>query len=112
MVHYRRSALSTSISAAAAITLTEVPPFTVPTANGVFGFLGVCRSPILAVARRIAWIAPPVTQERLHLTDGGQVRLPLRQSWHDGTTDVVFDPVESLGRSAVLVPRLRINLIL
>ncbi|MDO8793425.1 MAG: transposase, partial [Vicinamibacterales bacterium] len=57
-------------------------------------------------------LRPPVTQERLHLTQEGQVRLQLRQPWRDGTTDVVFDPVEFLGRLAVLVPRPRINLIL
>jgi len=53
-----------------------------------------------------------VTEERIHLTDEGQVRLQLRQPWRDGTTDVVFDPVEFLGRLAVLVPRPRINVIL
>ena len=53
-----------------------------------------------------------MTQERLHLTGEGQVRLQLRQPWRDGTTDVVFDPVEFLGRLAVLVPRPRINLLL
>ena len=57
-------------------------------------------------------LRPPVTQERIHLTDEGQVRFQLRQPWRDGTTDVVFDPVEFLGRLAVLVPRPRINLIL
>jgi hypothetical protein len=57
-------------------------------------------------------LRPPVTEERIHLTDEGQVRLQLRQPWRDGTTDVVFDPVEFLGRLAVLVPRPRINLIL
>jgi hypothetical protein len=41
-------------------------------------------------------LRPPVTQERIHLTDEGQVRLQLRQPWRDGTTDVVFDPVERL----------------
>ena len=55
---------------------------------------------------------PPVTETRLHLTSEGQVRLELRQPWRDGTTDVVFDPVEFLERLAVLVPRPRINLIL
>ena len=54
----------------------------------------------------------PVAQERIHLTDDGQLRLQLRQPWRDGTTDVVFDPVEFLARLAVLVPRPRINLIL
>jgi hypothetical protein len=57
-------------------------------------------------------LRPPVAQERLHLTGEGQVRLQLRQPWRDGTTDVVFDPVEFLGRLAVLVPRPRINLML
>ena len=57
-------------------------------------------------------LRPPLTQERLHLTAERQVRLELRQPWRDGTTDVVFDPVEFLGRLAVLVPRPRINLIL
>jgi hypothetical protein len=42
----------------------------------------------------------------------GLVRLQFRQPWRDGTTDVVFDPVEFLARLAVLVPRPRINLIL
>ncbi len=50
--------------------------------------------------------------ERLHLTGDGQVRLELRQALRDATTNVVFDPVEFLGRLAVLVPRPRINLIL
>ena len=53
-----------------------------------------------------------MTEERLHLTAEGQVRLELRQPWRDGTTDVVFDPVELLGRLAVLMPRPRINLLL
>ena len=57
-------------------------------------------------------LRPPVAQERLCLTADGQVRLELRQPWRDGTTDVVFDPVDFLARLAVLVPRPRINLIL
>ena len=57
-------------------------------------------------------LRPPVAQERLQLTDDGQVRLALRHPWRDGTTALVFDPVELLGRLAVLVPRPRINLLL
>jgi hypothetical protein len=57
-------------------------------------------------------LRPPVSPARLHVTDEGQVRLQFRQPWRDGTTDVVFDPVEFLGRLAALVPRPRINLIL
>lgn len=57
-------------------------------------------------------LRPPVTSERLALTADGRVRLALRHAWADGTTHVVFDPVEFLGRLAVLVPRPRVNLIL
>ena len=55
---------------------------------------------------------PPVAQERLQLTADGQVRLTLRRPWREGTTALIFDPVEVLGRLAVLVPRPRINLAL
>ena len=57
-------------------------------------------------------LRPPVAGDRLRLTGEGQVALQLRHRWADGTTHLVFDPVEFLGRLAVLVPRPRINLIL
>lgn len=38
--------------------------------------------------------------------------LELRRRWTDGTTHLVFDPVELLERLAALTPRPRINLIL
>ena len=51
-------------------------------------------------------------QERLRIAPDGQVVLDLRRRWADGTTQLVFDPVEFLERLAALVPRPRINLIL
>jgi hypothetical protein len=54
----------------------------------------------------------PVAGDRVRVTDDGQVVLQLRHRWIDGTTQVVFDPVEFLGRLVVLVRRPRINLIL
>ena len=57
-------------------------------------------------------LRPPVAQERIQVTGEGRVRLALRHPWRDGTTALVFDPVEFLGRLAVLVPRPRINLLL
>ena len=57
-------------------------------------------------------LRPPVARERLSVTSAGHVRLQLRQPWADGTTHLVFDPIEFLGRLAVLVPRPRINLLL
>ena len=57
-------------------------------------------------------LRPPVARERLSVTNAGQVRLQLRQPWADGTTHLVFEPLEFLGRLAVIVPRPRINLLL
>ncbi len=57
-------------------------------------------------------LRPPVAGDRVRVTGDGQVELKLRHPWIDGTTHVMFDPVEFLGRLAVLVPRPRINLIL
>lgn len=57
-------------------------------------------------------LRPPVAIERLQMTEDGRVRLSLRQPWRDGTTDLVFTPLELLERLAVLVPRPRVNLIL
>jgi hypothetical protein len=57
-------------------------------------------------------LRPPVPGDRLSVTGDGQVMLQLRHRWADGTTHLVFDPVEFLGRLAVLVPRPRINLVL
>ena len=42
----------------------------------------------------------------------GQVPLARTRAWSDGTTHLLFDPVELLARLAVLTPRPRINLIL
>lgn len=57
-------------------------------------------------------LRPPVTDERLRLGSDGQVVLPLRHPWADGTTSLVFEPTAFLERLAVLVPRPRINLVL
>ena len=50
--------------------------------------------------------------EALRLTDDGQVALPLRHPWRDGTTQVASEPVELLEKLAVLVPLPRVNLLL
>jgi hypothetical protein len=57
-------------------------------------------------------LRPPVAHDRIHLTGDGQVVVELRHRWADGTTHVVFDPVELLERLAALTPRPRINLVL
>ena len=57
-------------------------------------------------------LRPAVRQERLRISPEGQVVLDLRRRWADGTTHLVFDPMEFLERLAALVPRPRINLVL
>jgi hypothetical protein len=57
-------------------------------------------------------LRPPVAHDRIHLTEHGQVRLDLRHRWADGTTHLLFEPVELLERLAALTPRPRINLVL
>ena len=57
-------------------------------------------------------LRPPVGQNRLQLTPDGKAVLELRRRWTDGTTHLVFDPVELLERLAALTPRPRVNLIL
>jgi hypothetical protein len=57
-------------------------------------------------------LRPPIAAERLHLTADGQVVLDLRHRWADGTTQLLFEPVELLERLAALTPRPRINLLL
>jgi hypothetical protein len=57
-------------------------------------------------------LRPPIAQERLHRTPEGQVILDLRHRWTDGTTYLVFEPLELLERLTSLTPRPRINLLL
>jgi hypothetical protein len=57
-------------------------------------------------------LRPPIAQERLSRTADGRVLLRLKAEWHDGTTHLVFEPIELLERLAALTPRPRINLVL
>jgi hypothetical protein len=57
-------------------------------------------------------LRPPVADDRVRLTATGQVLLTLRHRWTDGTTHLLFDPLELLERLAALTPRPRINLVL
>jgi hypothetical protein len=57
-------------------------------------------------------LRPPIAQERLTRTADGRVLLTLKAEWSDGTTHLVFEPIELLERLAALTPRPRINLVL
>jgi pyruvate/2-oxoglutarate dehydrogenase complex dihydrolipoamide acyltransferase (E2) component len=53
---------------------------------------------------------PAVSEERLSLTAGGLVRYQLKTPHRDGTTHVLFEPLDLLARLAALVPKPRVNL--
>ena len=53
---------------------------------------------------------PPVAVKRLSLSRHGKVVYMLKTPYRDGTTQVVFEPVDSIARLAALVPRPRVNL--
>jgi hypothetical protein len=57
-------------------------------------------------------LRPPIAQERLSRTADGRILLTLKAEWTDGTTALLFEPVELLERLAALTPRPRINLVL
>jgi hypothetical protein len=53
---------------------------------------------------------PAVAAERLSLTPQGNVRYRLKTAYRDGTTHVVFEPLDFLARLAALVPPPRVHL--
>jgi hypothetical protein len=53
---------------------------------------------------------PAVAQERLSRTADGRIRYSLKTPYRDGTTHVVFEPLDFLARLAALVPSPRVNL--
>jgi Putative transposase/Transposase zinc-binding domain len=55
---------------------------------------------------------PPFAQHRLRKLIDGRIAIALQRPWADGTTHLVFTPMEVLERLVPLVPRPRINLLI
>ena len=53
---------------------------------------------------------PAVTEKRLSLLSNGQVRYELKTPYRDGTTHVIFEPMDFIARLVALVPKPRVNL--
>jgi hypothetical protein len=53
---------------------------------------------------------PAVSERRLSLTPGGNIRYQLKTPYRDGTTHVIFEPLDFVARLATLIPRPRANL--
>jgi hypothetical protein len=52
---------------------------------------------------------PPVSEKRLFLTARGEIGYTLKTPYRDGTTHVIFEPLDFIARLAALVPPPRLN---
>jgi hypothetical protein len=57
-------------------------------------------------------LRPPVAQHRLKLQNDGRIVLGLKNSWNDGTTHLLFEPIEFLEKLSAIIPKPQINLII
>ena len=53
---------------------------------------------------------PPLATKRLSLTRHGKLRYELKTPYSDGTTHILFEPLDFISRLAALVPKPRVNL--
>ena len=53
---------------------------------------------------------PPVSTKRLSLTVEGNIRYELKTPYRDGTTHIIFEPLDFMSKLAALVPVPRVNL--
>jgi hypothetical protein len=53
---------------------------------------------------------PAVSEKRLALTSNGNIRYQLKTPYRDGTTHVIFEPLDFIAKLAALVPKPRVNL--
>lgn len=53
---------------------------------------------------------PAVSGKRLSLASSGNIRYKLKTPYNDGTTHVIFEPLDFIAKLAALVPKPRVNL--
>ena len=53
---------------------------------------------------------PAVSEKRLSFTPNGNIRYQLKTPYRDGSTHVIFEPLDFIARLAALVPKPRVNL--
>ena len=54
---------------------------------------------------------PPLKSESLSINQSGDVVLKLKKQWNDGSTHVVYSPLEFLEKLVALIPPYRSNLL-
>jgi hypothetical protein len=55
---------------------------------------------------------PPIANDRLSLLQDGRVLLELKTPWADGSTHVIYEPLDFIAKLVALVPRPHKNLVL
>ncbi len=53
---------------------------------------------------------PAVSETRLSVLSSGNIRYQLKTPYRDGTTHVIFEPLDSIAKFAALIPKPRVNL--
>lgn len=102
-------------------TLQTIPPQPEPASDnarvaklhGFSLYAGVAakahqRRKLVRLCRYIA--RPAIAEKRLSLTPTGKVRYELKTPFRNGTTHVIFEPLDFIARLAALVPKPRVNL--
>ncbi len=55
-------------------------------------------------------LRPPVVEDRLELLEDGRILMELKTPFWDGSTHILFEPLEFLEKLAAVIPRPRVNL--
>ena len=83
----------------------------VPTSHGISRWTGPGRPERAKLERLCRYIARlAVSTQRLSLTRNGQVRYELKTPYRNGTTHVIFEPLDFISRLVALIPKPRVNL--
>lgn len=53
---------------------------------------------------------PAISEKRLSLTPSGNIRYQLKTPYNDGTTHVIFEPLDFISKLVALIPKPRVNL--
>ena len=53
---------------------------------------------------------PAVSEKRLAIASSGNIRYQLKTPYRDGTTHIIFEPLDFIAKLAALVPKPRTNL--
>ena len=89
---------------------SDIPVLTSPLCAGVNGFSLHANTAIKSFQRKRLEglckyvLRPPISEERLVLLGNGDVSYRLKKRWRDGTSHIIYTPLEFMEKLAALVP--------